>query len=72
MSAATIPIARYQVPRYNDGRPFVPARGRYAPREGIVDRYTALHPVMDLAGEQPNAEQFLRLIVRELKIRFYR
>ncbi len=46
------------------------ARGRYAPRDAIVD-HLAEEAVVSLARERPSAEEFLRRIRRELKIRFY-
>ncbi len=46
------------------------ARGRYAPRDAIVDHLAEV-AVIALPRERPCAEEFLRRIGRELKIRFY-
>lgn len=53
---------------YCSGKPYAPARGRYAPRIGVEDRLRATAPVVEGC---PTAGEFLRMIVRELKIRFY-
>lgn len=53
---------------YNDGTPFLPARGRYAPRDSVGDHLTTVHPVIQ---GRPTSTLFVRTIVRELKIRFY-
>ncbi len=58
----------YPVTSYSDGQPYAPARGRYSPREAIVD---SLHPSSSVIVGRPNSDQFVKLIVRELKIRFY-
>lgn len=64
-----------QTPRwgtYNNGLPYVPARGRYAPRQSVEDYYRSIsHAVVDLDGELPTRDEFLRKINREWKIRFY-
>ena len=31
---------------YNNGRPYIPARGRYAPREALEDHLAPCHPVV--------------------------
>jgi len=53
---------------YSNGQPYAPARGRYAPRRGVEDQLGASAPVVE---GRPPAGEFLRKIVRELKIRFY-
>ena len=53
---------------YADGTPHVPARGRYAPRNRVEDYFTACGSVVE---GFPDRADFLRQIVRELKIRFY-
>ena len=57
--------------RYNDGEIFRPPRGRYAPRAPVVDVAAASHAVVDLDHAAVDADEFIRLIDRELKIRFY-
>jgi integrase/recombinase XerD len=57
-------------PLYPDGKPFLPARGRFAPRRSFEETGLA-KPVVDLDAEDPDPEDFLRRILRELKIRFY-
>ena len=61
----------FPVGTYNNGQPYTPARGRYAPRERVGDRLAATHAVVDLSRQRPSATDFLRAIVRELRIRFY-
>lgn len=56
---------------YPDGRPYTQAFGRNAPHESIVDRMKVRLAVVDLDRERPTAQDFLRRIIRELKIRFY-
>ena len=56
---------------YNNGQPYVPARGRYAPRRRLEDHLAMTHAVIDLDRERPSAEQFLQRIVREMRIRYY-
>jgi len=53
---------------YNNGRPYAPARGRYAPRARVEDQLTNVPPAVQ---GHPGAGEFLRKIVREMKIRFY-
>ena len=53
---------------YCNGQPYQPARGRYAPRSRVED---FLQPNASVVLGRPNADQFVRLIVREMKIRFY-
>lgn len=71
------PLRRWRPPpgarqgSYNDGEPFRPARGRYAPRAAIIDVTAATHAVVDLDREPMDARAFVRRIDRELKIRFY-
>ncbi len=56
---------------YNDGQPYRLARGRFAPRERVEDLLAASHAVVNLAGERSTGAEFLRRIVREMRIRFY-
>jgi hypothetical protein len=56
---------------YNNGQPYKPARGRFAPREAVEDQLRRSHAVIDLPREQPSAKRFLQVMVRELKIRCY-
>ena len=53
---------------YNNGRPYTPARGRYAPREALEDHLAPCHPVVTGC---PTPEEFLRKIEQEMKIRCY-
>ena len=53
---------------YNNGKPYFPARGRSAPREQVETYHTTVHPVI---RGFPTTGEFLRKIVREMKIRFY-
>lgn len=61
----------FRVGTYNNGQPYIPARGRYAPRERVEDYLAPCHAVVDLPRHQPSAADFIRVIVREMKIRFY-
>ncbi len=63
------PIRRFGT--YNNGQPYLPARGRYAPRDRVEDRLAPTHAVVDLARQRPTAAEFVRVIVREMRIRFY-
>jgi len=54
---------------YSNGRPYAPARGRYAPRQAVEDYAQTVHPVV---RGFPSSGQFLRAVIREMKIRFYR
>jgi integrase/recombinase XerD len=62
---------QFRVGTYNNGQPYIPARGRYAPREQVEDRLAPSHAVVDLQRQRPTAADFVRAIVREMKIRFY-
>jgi len=53
---------------YNNGQPYTPPRGRYAPRDAVGDHLSTVHPVVQ---GRPSAGEFLRVIEREMKIRFY-
>ena len=53
---------------YSNGKPYAPARGRYAPRARVEDQLTNVPPVVQ---GRPSAGEFLRKIVREMRIRFY-
>jgi integrase/recombinase XerD len=57
-------------PLYPDGKPFLPARGRFAPR-GRFEDPSKIGKVVDFDAEDPDAADFVRRIVRELRIRFY-
>ena len=61
----------FRVGTYNNGQPYIPARGRYAPRERVEDYLAPSHAVIDLPRQKPTAADFVRVIVREMKIRFY-
>ncbi|MCH8147399.1 MAG: tyrosine-type recombinase/integrase [Planctomycetes bacterium] len=63
------PVTR---PTYANGQPYSPARGRHAPREAVIDRLSPSAAVVDLDNRRPLAPEFVRTIVREMKIRFYR
>ena len=65
------PGPTFRVGTYNNGQPYIPARGRYAPRERVEDYLAPSHAVIDLPRQKPTAADFVRLIVREMKIRFY-
>lgn len=56
------------VATYPNGQPYSVARGRYAPRSRIEDRLEVGAPVVQ---GRPSATDFLDIIVRELRIRFY-
>ena len=56
------------VQTYNDGRLYRPAAGRSAPRVAVADYMTTAHSVVT---GKPTADEFLRLIQRELKIRCF-
>lgn len=56
---------------YVDGRLYRAVRGRYAPRAAIVDLAAPTHAVVELQRERIGADEFVRRIDRELKIRFY-
>jgi site-specific recombinase XerD len=58
--------------RYADGRPYQPARGRYAPDEVLRARLETSPPVIDLERERPDWKTFWERVHRELRIRFYR
>jgi site-specific recombinase XerD len=60
-----------RVNTYNNGQPYVPARGRYASRDAVEDYAAVAHPVLRLPADRPTADRFLQVIVRELKIRCY-
>jgi site-specific recombinase XerD len=61
----------FRVGTYNNGQPYIPARGRYAPRERVEDYLAPSHAVVDLPRQKPTAADFIRVVVREMKIRFY-
>ena len=57
---------------YNDRRPYTSARGRFCPREPVESRCCPpTHTVTNRAVARPSAEDFIRSIVREMRIRFY-
>ena len=53
---------------YPDGRAYIPAAGRHAPKDAIQDRCQS--PLSVVQGT-PTAEEFLTTIRREMRIRFY-
>lgn len=57
--------------RYRDETLHRPARGRFAPRRRVEDRLDAQPWVVDLDREKPSAADFVRRVVREMRIRFY-
>jgi len=63
MIAMVAPVATYP-----DGRVCSPARGRHAPRHRVEDHIQVSASVVQ---GRPDADEFVRLIVREMKIRFY-
>lgn len=67
-----MPAASHQSRRhtYNDGTPYLPARGRNAERQPVEQWADASHAIIDLTTE-PSVEEFLRVVQRELKIRGY-
>jgi site-specific recombinase XerD len=68
---AISPRPRFRVGTYNNGQPYVQARGRYAPRKQVEDRQRRSHAVLDLDREMPTSGSFIHRILREMKIRFY-
>jgi integrase/recombinase XerD len=54
---------------YNNGQPYSRAKGRSAPTQPVVDRFATVHPVVQ---GRPSRADFVKAIVRELRIRFYR
>ena len=62
---------QYTPGTYNDGQPDVPARGRYASRKELEDLLARSHAVVDLQRQCPTPAEFIKLIVREMKIRYY-
>lgn len=57
---------------YNDGRLYRLARGHGARRGIYDDALAATHVVVDLEREGTTAAQMLRLIEREMRLRFYK
>lgn len=53
---------------YNNGQPYIPAQGRHAPRQPVEDHCSTVHPVIQ---GRPSPAEFIRVISREMKIRFY-
>jgi hypothetical protein len=66
-----VPSRRFQVGTYNNGQPYIPARGRFALRERVEDHMALSHAVVDLPRQKPTAADFIRIIIREMRIRFY-
>ena len=56
---------------YNTGLPYLPARGRYAPRPPLEDRLEPQPLVFDLPRERPGAAEFLQAVVAAMKARYY-
>ena len=54
---------------YNNGQPYLAARGRKSCKPMVDDRRSTCHPIV---RGRPTTEEFLRLVERELKIRAYR
>ncbi|MCH7728556.1 MAG: tyrosine-type recombinase/integrase [Planctomycetes bacterium] len=54
---------------YSNGQPYRQARGRNAPRLNVEDRACATPSVIQ---GFPTAQQFVRTIIEELRLRFYR
>ncbi len=53
---------------YPDGRNYLPAAGRHAPKDSVQDRCQAS---LSVVQGTPTAEEFLITIRREMRIRFY-
>lgn len=66
VAASKLPVGTYQ-----NGLPYLPARGRYAPRQLLEDRLEGLRPVIDLCKQRPTAGQFLLAVVRQMQARYY-
>ncbi len=66
-------VASHRVPSatYNDGTPYRPARGRHAPRQAVEDRRDGLHAVVNLSDPKLTSALFIKLVVREMRLRFY-
>lgn len=56
---------------YANGQPWRQAQGQQVPRQEVEDHLACEHAVVDLHSE-PAASVFLKKIVREMRIRFYR
>lgn len=56
---------------YGNGQPWRHAQGQHVPRQEIEDQLASEHAVVDLQSD-PTASVFLKKIVREMRIRFYR
>lgn len=56
---------------YGNGQPWRNAHGRHVSRQDVEDQLAAEHAVVDLQSD-PSAAVFLRKVVREMRIRFYR
>lgn len=57
--------------RYLDGTPHQPARGRHAPRQRVESLRDPTPWVIDLDRERASPAEFLRRVLREMKLRFY-
>jgi len=64
----TSSIAR-RVSVYTNGQPYKPARGRFAPRAQVEDRLAVGSPVVQ---GRPTQGQFVRRVVDEMRLRFYK
>ena len=51
----------FRVGTYNNGQPYIPARGSYAPRERVEDYLAASHAVINLPHQKPTAADFVRI-----------
>tara|TARA_R110002049_G_scaffold305056_3_gene501114 strand:- start:74974 stop:76836 length:1863 start_codon:yes stop_codon:yes gene_type:complete len=62
------------VHRYIDGRSYIVARGRDSVEPAVVDSRPWQHAlaVLDLRNKTPSVDEFMRVVVRELRIRNYR
>ena len=54
---------------YSNGKPYIPAKGRIAPKPSIENHVSKSHSVV--VG-RPSSTQFVNAILREMKIRCYR
>ncbi|WP_442510262.1 tyrosine-type recombinase/integrase [Novipirellula sp. SH528] len=69
--SGTNPLSTRWLGVYTDGRLYTQAHGRYAPRDAIEDTLSSRLAVIDLDSARPTGAEFMRVIQREIKIRFY-